>query len=164
MIRRLSVGAALVLALAAPGCQPSAHEPVLPSPDSIASFFGAGTDVQLQGNVLEIRGRIDPAFLRRGGRIWARSGPYFYLFNVKVRDALKAYPDLAAVRAIAFGPQGRELARATVQRADLTEIEWEHGLKLASRAQTEGTENPRYIEDLIHWGEDHTEHAYAGKR
>lgn len=135
-------------------------EPVLPEPEPVAAWFGGSTRVILSGNVLEIRGEMDPDHLRRGGRIWQRSGPYFYLFNVQVRDLLRDYPDLAAVRAVTYGPGGREIARAMLYRDRLSAIQWKEALARASLAQTQGTERPRRIEELIYYGEQHTEYAY----
>lgn len=144
------------------GCgRGEATEPVLPPADSTAAWFGEGTEVRHSGNVLEIRGEIDPDFLRRGGTIWERSGPYFYLFNVRVRDLLRDYPDLAAVRAVTVAPDGRELARALLHRDELSSVQWKEALARASLAQTKGTESPRRIEELIRYGEDHTEFSYG---
>lgn len=153
----------LVLVLAAlSGCAGGgATEPTLPQPDSVAAWFGEQTEASLSGNVLVIRGRMDPDYLRRGGRIWKRSGPYFYLFNVRVHELLRDYPELAAVRAVTLGPDGAELARAMLYRSELSEIQWKEALARASLAQTQGTENPRRIEQLIDFGEEHTEFRYA---
>lgn len=150
-------------ALSAACADGDAAEPVLPPADSTAAWFGGSTEVRHSGNVLEIRGEIDPDFLRRGGRIWARSGPYFYLFNVRVRDLLLEYPDIAAVRAVTLSPDGREVARALLHRNELSVVEWKEALARASLAQTHGTESPRRIEELIRYGEDHTEFSYAEK-
>lgn len=161
-MRRRFTAWALGAAVLGAGCAAGdAAEPVLPPPDSTAAWFGGDTEVRHRGNVLEIRGEIDPDFLRRGGRIWERSGPYFYLFNVRVRDLLEQYPDLAAVRAVALAPDGRELARAVLHRDALSSVQWKEALARASLAQTRGTESPRRIEELIRFGEDHTEFEYG---
>lgn len=153
------VGMALMAALS--GCERGEREPVLPAPDSVAAWFGAGTEARLSGNVLEIRGTMDPEFLRRGGSLWAQSGPFFYLFTVRVRDLLVDYPDLAAVRAVTLTPAGEEVARATLASRGLNEYEWREALALASLAQTEGTDNLRRIDALIRFGEEKTEYRYA---
>lgn len=161
-MRKLWLVAMLAWGMGAAGCTGTeAREARLPEADSVAAWFGEGTQARLSGNVLEVRGEIDPDFLRRGGRIWERSGPYFYLFNVHVRDLLEKYPDLAAVRAVTLAPDGRELARAELHRAELSVFEWKEALARASLAQREGTENPRRIEQLISYGEDHTEFRYG---
>jgi hypothetical protein len=143
------------------GCDDRDRALVLPDPTEAAGWFGPETEATVTGNLLVVRGTIDPAFLRRGGQIWARSGPYFYLFNVHVQRLFQEYPDLAAVRAITVTPDGRELARATLHRAELSEYQWRDALARASIAQTQGTASPRRIEDLIRFGEDRTEFQYA---
>jgi hypothetical protein len=134
---------------------------VLPDPASVTTWFGEGTEAELDGNVLEIRGTMDPDHLRRGGRLWARSGPYFYLFNVHVQQLLMDYPDLAAVRARTFTADGEEVAEAMLLRTELSEARWREALARSSLAQQEGTTNPRVIERLVQFGEDHTTFEYA---
>ena len=141
-------------------CGRAEREPVLPEPDSIAAWFGDETETRMNGNVLEIHGKVDPEFLRRGGSLWARSSPYFFLFNVKVRETLESYPDLAAVRAITYDSSGKELARATVKARELNEYEWRDALALASLAQREGTQSPRHIAALVRFGEEKIEYEY----
>lgn len=155
-----SIAAAVAVALALIGCGDAAREPVLPEPDSVAVWFGEGTEAELSGNVLEIRGVVDPDYLRRGGSLWRRSSPYFYLFNPRIRDVLTEYPDLAAVRAITFDGSGGEVARATLHARALNEYEWRDALALASLAQREGTQNLRHIDALIRFGEEKTEYGY----
>ncbi|HET7273993.1 MAG TPA: hypothetical protein VFI91_02370 [Longimicrobiaceae bacterium] len=153
------LAAALLAGLAACGSEsPSDWE--LPDPAVAQEWFGEDARVSLSGNVLELRGTIPAEFLRRGGSIWAESGPYFYIFNVKVQELLEQYPDLAGVRAIAYTEDGEEVARAMLRRDAITGGQFEHGVRLASRAQTEGTESPRRVEDLIQFGEEYTEYEY----
>jgi hypothetical protein len=154
------VAPAVAVMLAVAGCAEPDRDPVLPEPDSVAAWFGEGTEAQLNGNVLEIRGTIDPEYLRRGGSLWRQSSPYFYLFNVRVREVLTEYPDLAAVRAVTFDGNGDEVARATLLARALNEYEWRDALALASLAQREGTENLRHISALIRFGEEKTEYEY----
>jgi hypothetical protein len=147
--------------LLAGGCTTAEREWVMPDPIEAAAWYGPGTEASVSGNVLEIRGTIQDDLLRRGGRIWEQSGPYFYLFNVHVQALLRDYPDIAAVRAITYTTDGEELARATLHRSELSEIQWREALGRASLAQSQGTESPRRIEELIRYGEDRTEHRYA---
>lgn len=142
-------------------CDPGDNsEWLLPDPERVTTWFGEGTEASISGNVLEIRGSVDPDHLRRGGRIWARSGPYFYLFNVHVHNLFEEFPDLAAVRAITRTADGQEIARATLVRAEFPEPRWREALARSSLAQSQGTENPRNIERLIQFGEDHTRFEY----
>lgn len=147
-------------AAALAACEPEAREPVLPEPDSVAAWFGDVAEARLNGNVLEIHGRVDPEFLRRGGSLWRQSSPYFYIFNVKIRDVLTEYPDVAAVRAITHDGSGDEVARATLHARTLNEYEWREAVALSSLAQREGTESPRHVAALIRFGEEHTEYEY----
>ncbi len=152
--------AVLVPVIAACGSEsPSDWE--LPDPAKAQEWFGENANVTLSGNVLELRGTIPADFLRRGGSIWAESGPYFYIFNVKVQELLEQYPDIGGVRAIAYSEDGTELARAMLRRDAIAGGQFLRGVRLASRAQTEGTENPRRVEELIRFGEDFTEYSYA---
>lgn len=151
---------AVAVTLAFTGCGEADRPLVLPEPDSVAVWFGEGTEARLNGNVLEIRGAVDPEYLRRGGSLWRQSSPYFYLFTVKVRDLLTEYPDLAAVRAITFDGGGEEVARATLLSRELNEYEWRYALGLVSLAQREGTEHLRHIDALIRFGEEKTEYEY----
>src|SRR5690606_28541197 len=114
-----------------------------------------GTSAQFNGNMLEITGPMQDDYIRRGGRLWARSGPYYFLFNVHVRDLMTEYPDIAAVRATAVAEDGTEIATATLLRDDMNEYRWREALARASLAQRDGTRNPRLIERLVTFGEDH---------
>ncbi len=143
------------------GCSTPERDWVMPDPSEAAAWFGPDAEASVSGNVLEIRGVMADDLLRRGGRIWERSGPFFYLFNVHVQQLLRDYPDIAAVRAITYSQDGEELARATLHRSELSEVQWREALGRASLAQSQGTESPRRIEELIRYGEDRTDHRYA---
>jgi hypothetical protein len=142
------------------GCERADREWVLPDAAEVAAWYGEGAEAHFDGNRLEIRGTIDPDYLRRGGRLWARSGPYFYLFNVHIHQLLVDYPDIAAVRAIALTPSGEELAVATLARGGMNEPRWQEAMARVAIAQRDGTRNPRVVEQLIQFGEDHTEYSY----
>lgn len=161
MRRRLVLGLAVQVAAFAAGCQDAGQRDwTLPERDSIAEWFGEDTEVRLNGNVVEIEGEIDPEFLRRGGSLWAHASPYFYLFNVHVRDLVVEYPDVAAVRAIVYRGDD-ELARATLRTGEMSAFQWREALARSSRAQREGTEHPRFLSELVSFGEDHTEYEYT---
>lgn len=152
-----------LLALTGLGCAGTSSERgwELPAAEEVAEWFGEDIEVAFDGNVLDIRGTMGPDVLRRGGRIWARGGPYFYLFNVHVQQLLIDYPDIAGVRATTLTEAGEEIAVVTLLRSDLNEIRWREALARASLAQREGTDNPRLVERLIRFGEDHTEYRYG---
>jgi hypothetical protein len=157
VLARLGVA---VMMIAMNGCEQPDREWVLPDPAEVASWYGEGTEAHFDGNLLEIRGTIDPEFLRRGGRLWARSGPYFYLFNVHIYQLLIDYPDIAAVRATALTESGQELAVATLPRDEMNEPRWQEAMARVAIAQRDGTDNPRMVDRLIQFGEEHTEFSY----
>ena len=157
---RRSVWALFAAGLLLGGCG-TQQEWVLPEPAVAAEWYGDEVDARIDGNVLEIRGTMDADHLRRGGRIWAESGPYFYLFNVHVQRLLESYPDLAAVRAVTVDASGNELARAMLHRDKLNPVRWREALARSSLAQRDGTESPRTIERLIRFGEEHTDYEYS---
>ena len=132
----------------------------LPDPAAAAARYGDGATAQLSGNVLQVTVPMS-AELLRGGSIWRRSGPFFYLFSIATRDLFVQNDGLAGVRVIATDPEGTELARATLQRDVLSEFQWRQALSVSAVAQKEGTERPRTIEELIYFGQDHTDYTYA---
>ncbi len=149
----------LAAALVATACNDVAPGEGLPDPDSAAVRYGSGVEGEIRGNVLQLEVPFGDE-LRRGGPIWARGGPYFYLFTGATRDLFEENPQLAGVRVITRTPDGEEVARATLERGRLREHEWNRARNLAGRAQLEGTERPRLVEQLVFFGEDHTEHEY----
>jgi hypothetical protein len=158
---RITVYAAVCVAvLGIAGCEQSSA-PVLPDPVEAGERYRE--TAELRGNLLEVRVEV-PGDRMRGGGLWARSGPYFYLFSVATRDLFREYPDLAAVRVVTVTERGEEVARAMLTRGDLNEVTWRHALAYASRAQTEGTANPGHVAKLVREGEDAvTEYAYNPK-
>ncbi len=145
----------------AAGCDSGPATMELPSTSEVTEWYGEGTSADFNGNLLEIKGPMQDDYIRRGGRLWARSGPYFFLFNVHVRDLMQNYPDIAAVRVTAVTEAGEEIAVATLLRDDMNEYRWREALARSSLAQREGTRNPRLVERLITFGEDHTEFRYS---
>jgi hypothetical protein len=151
---------ALALVAALAGCGPPEAGP-LPDPNEAAALYGDGVAGELSGNVLELSVSLDPA-LERGGGIWIRGAPYFYLISPTTRDLFADYEGLAAVRAVVTDQQGRELSRAMLERGTITSVRWREGLSLAGVARRDGTERPRAIEELTAWAEERTEFSYPG--
>jgi hypothetical protein len=149
----------VVLALPLTGCEDRDAAPVLPDLVEVGSAYGEAVEGELLGNVLRVTVPMPEGF-ERGGSLWARSGPYFYLFTTATRDLLVAYPDLAAIEVSAVTDEGEEVARARLLRTTLNEVTWARAIAYASQAQTEGTESPRHVDRLVRWAEDHTEHEY----
>jgi hypothetical protein len=112
------------------------------------------------GNVVEIRIQQDLVQLERGGSLWARVGPYVYLFSPGTREVFARWDGVAAVRVITRSPRGDAIARATLLRTALDESRWRRARALLGHALQEGTERPSRLSDLLRFGEDHTDYAY----
>jgi hypothetical protein len=132
----------------------------LPDPAEAAARYGPAAEAALSGNLLEVRMVMAESLLSRGGVIWARSGPYFYLFSPPTQELFTEYPDLAAVRVVVVTEDADEVARAQLVRDALNEPRWRQALRLSAVAQQTGTERPRTLEELTYFGEEHTEFRY----
>lgn len=150
---------ALLLPLLGGGCG-GAGEARLPEPHAAAARLAPEAAGELRGNVLEVRIPLDATIVRRGGTIWARGGPYFYLFSLATRDILVEHPDLAAVRVVTVTGDGTEIARAMLRRDAFTENRWREAMARSALAQRDGTTRPRAIEEMVAWGEDYVEYEY----
>jgi hypothetical protein len=149
----------LIAALLGGACAP--EQGPLPQPDEAAALYGEGVEGTLSGNVLELQVELDPS-LARGGGIWIRGAPYFYLISPTTRDLFAEYEGLAAVRTVVTDVEGTELSRAMLERGAITSVRWREGLSLAGVARRDGTERPRAIEELTVWAEERTEFSYPG--
>jgi len=148
-----------------PGCGLLDREPLLlPTAEEARTHYETFPDlveVRLNGNVVEVVFAQAPAQLRRGGSLWAKVGPYIYLFTPGTRDLFEAYPGVAAVRTITTaGNGGQEAARAMLRRDDSNDILWRRSLNLLGHALQRGTQEPKRLEELVTWGERHTEFVY----
>ncbi len=154
---------ALVAATLASACDLLRREPPVPTAEQAAAYYHNASGVigvELSGNIVEVRVRQPANQLRRGGSLWARVGPYIYLFTPGTRDLLEAYGGVAAVRVITLAPGDVEVARATLMRDTLSDILWRRSLNLLGHALGEGTRRPSRLQDLAEWGERHTEYRY----
>jgi hypothetical protein len=145
----------------ATGC--GGQEPALrlPTPAELEGIYGPSVEVELSGNVVDVRA-VQPADqLRRGGSTWAKVGPYIYLFSPQTRDLFATYTGVAAVRVTTVDGRGRLVGRAILARGALNSVTWKKAINLAGRARLEGTERPSYILDLIEYGEETVEHEYG---
>jgi hypothetical protein len=156
-IRRFLLAAILCLPMAA--CSTGEGPLVLPDEATIEAAYGEGVDAEVSGNLVRLTVQMPEGF-ERGGTLWAKSGPYFYLFTTATRDLFAAYEDIAAVEVSTVTESGEEVARARLLRTELNAITWRRALAYASQAQTEGTESPRHVDRLVRWGEDVVEHEY----
>jgi hypothetical protein len=164
--RRGGLAAGLAAALlATAGCQLlERRAPVLPDDAVLAEAYGehrALVGAELRGNLAELRFEQRADQLRRGGSLWAKVGPYVYLFSPPTRELLERYPDLAAVRVVTVDVQGQEIARVTLLRDTLSDILWRRTLNILGHALQEGTQKPALLSDLVRWGERHTQYEYS---
>lgn len=117
----------------------------------------------VSGNVVEVRFQQPQEHLVRGGSLWARVGPYIYLFTEDTRELFRQYPGVAAVRTITIDGAEQEIARAMLLNDGMHEFEWRRSLGLVGLAIHEGTQRPRRVEELASWGESQTEFEYNPK-
>lgn len=158
--RRLALAVALLGGLVASGCGPE-PDVSLPSADEVDSYYTISAEhaVEMNGNVAEIIVQQSPTQLRRGGSLWARMGPYIYLFTDGTQQLFTDFGGLAGVRVITRAGN-TEVARATLARTALNSLTWRRTLNIAGRARRDGGTRLTLLEDLIDWGEDHTEFEY----
>jgi len=143
------------------GCERGgAGGPALPAAGQIEGLYGDQASVSLNGNVVDVRVEQGARQLRRGGPLWAKVGPYIFLFSPQTRQLLETYPGVAAVRVRTFAPSGDRIASVTLRRDALNAMTWDEAVRRVTRARTEGTEKPGYLEDLVEYGEDRTSFEY----
>jgi hypothetical protein len=145
------------------------QEPVdltLPTEDELEAYFSTVVgleEVSISGNVAVVVVRQSSEQLRRGGSIWARVGPYVYLFSDETRRLFEDHAGLAAVRVITKTDSGATVANALLARDELSDVLWRRSLNIAGLARRDGTQRVTLLEDLIEWGEDHTEFEYSAR-
>ena len=135
----------------------------LPSEADVGEHYASSADVsvRLSGNVVELTVDQPIRQVRRGGSLWAKVGPYIYLFSDQTETLLREYPGLSGVRVITrTGRDNAEVARAFLHRDALNELTWRRARNIAGKARTEGTRRPVLLEELVEWGQDHTEFGY----
>jgi hypothetical protein len=137
-------------------------ELVVPSAEEAAAYYTSenALEVHINGNVVVLTVRQSAAELRRGGSLWAKVGPYIYLFSDETRRLFEDFSGLAAVRVITRTVGGEEIANAILARDELTGVLWRRALNIAGQARLEGTERPGLLDVLVRWGEDHTTYTY----
>jgi hypothetical protein len=154
----------LLLIGVATACDALRRDTSLPPIETIREAYRNGgianATIEFEGNVVVLRVREPPAQLQRGGSLWAKVGPYIYLFNPATRDLFTEHRNIAGVRVITTGPGGREIARATLASGAINELLWMRALNLVGHAVNSGTERPATLEDLVRWGERYTEFRY----
>ena len=144
------------------GCEP-AVDMSLPSSGELAGRFGPTVDLRLNGNVVEVSVRQSPEQLRRGGRIWAKAGPYIYLFTPQTQSLFEEFGGVAAVRVTTLDGRDRLVARAMLERAQLNSVTWRRAINVAGKARVEATTRPNTMVDLIEFGEERTSFEYSDR-
>jgi hypothetical protein len=133
--------------------------PELDRVDAVYAEHGLQAEFRYSGNVLEMVVQQPADQLRRGGALWARVGPYIYLFSPGTRRLFAEYPGLAGVRAITM-VDDVEVARALLEREALTDHTWRRALAVLGEALEHGTARPATMDRLVQFGEQHTQYGY----
>ena len=156
--------ATAILATIGPtACEPASDLPLPTAADIEARYEStSGLTAELVGNVASLRVAQDPQQLRRGGSLWAKVGPYIYLFSDETRGLFVDYPGLAAVR-VSTNVGEAQVATALLTRDELSDVLWRRGMNIAGQARRDGTGRVTLLEDLVDWGEAHTEFEYNSR-
>lgn len=160
-VTAVAVAVAVAVGALAAGCDDGADEgPELPGPSALEGIYGERAEVSLNGNVVDVRARQDPRQLERGGSIWARVGPYIFLFSPQTQEIFERWPGVAAVRVRTVTGGENWVGEATLRRDALNAITWKEARRRVTRAREQGTEKPGYMEDLVGYGEERTDFRY----
>lgn len=162
VMRALVLATAVASSLACDRFFPERADITLPPVDSVqAQLAGSGIsgEIRYSGNVLEIMVEQPADQLRRGGPLWARVGPYIYLFTPGTRALIDRYDGIAGVRVITRVGD-TEVARAMLVRDALNDYSWPRAINTMATAIESGTARPSMIERLVNFGEQHTQFEY----
>jgi hypothetical protein len=166
MKTQIQWAALALLVMAGAACDrilPQRTDESLPELQAIAELYGRQgltAEFRYSGNVLEMLIQQPGEQLRRGGALWARVGPYIYLFSPGTREVFERYPGIAGVRAITTAGDA-EVARALLLRGELNEYGWRRALNVLGSALQEGTARPSTMDRLVQFGEQHTQYEYS---
>ncbi|MCA9737602.1 MAG: hypothetical protein KC645_08265 [Gemmatimonadetes bacterium] len=153
----------LVLALGGLACEQAALE-VPTADDVVAAYDYSGRlEAEMSGNVAEVTVYQPNRQLSRGGTLWAKVGPYVFLFSRETQSLFQQWGGLAGVRVITRAPGGQEVARALLTRDTFNDVTWNGAILAAAKARRDGTKSPGLIEDLVLFGEDHTTFEYSSR-
>jgi hypothetical protein len=134
----------------------------VPSASAVEEAFQyeGNLTVTMNGNVAEVTVVQPERQISRGGTLWAKVGPYILLFSAETELLFQDYSGLAGVRVKTILPSGQEIAQALLHRDTLNGLTWQRALNIAGRARRDGTRRPTLLEELVRWGENHTEYDY----
>jgi len=116
--------------------------------------------VSLNGNVVDVEVTQSSDHLVRGGSVWAKVGPFIYLFSPQTQELFETYSGLGGVRVTTHDSRGRMVAQAMLPRGALNSLTWPRAISLVAKARLEGTQRPSYILDLIDYGEEIADFEY----
>ncbi len=136
----------------------------LPTDAEAAAFYsshGSIEQVAVNGTIVEVRVRQPESQLRRGGTLWAKVGPYVYLFSPDTEALFQSYNGVAAVRVTTYTGKEKEVARVMLRRDALSDILWRRSQNILGHALQRGTDQPRLLEQLVDWGERYAEYEYS---
>jgi hypothetical protein len=154
-----------LIALAITACDrilPQRDDRTLPDIEIVRQAYagqGVTAGFRYSGNVLELVVEQPADQLRRGGPLWARVGPYIYVFSPATRELFDDYPGIAGVRAITMTGD-IEIARALLVRDALNEFSWRTSRSLLGEALEQGTARPATMDRLVRFGEQHAQFQY----
>jgi hypothetical protein len=134
----------------------------VPTADDVEEAFTyqGALSASMSGNVAVVTVTQPERQIRRGGTLWAKVGPYVVLFSQEAEGLFRNYPGLAGIRVVTKVPGGTEVARALLPRNRLNDLTWRRALNISGLARRDGTRRPTLLEDLVNWGEDHTDFEY----
>ncbi len=160
---RFSTLPAAVLVAVLAGCQ-TGTDLALPDEGDVVEYYdyASGVEAQVVGNVATVTVAQDAAQIRRGGALWAKVGPYVFLFSEETHQLFQDYPGLAGVRFVTEVGEA-EVASALLERAALSDVLWQRAKNIAGKARRDGSRRVTLLEDLVDWGEDHTEFEYNSR-
>ena len=154
--RRLSI--LLAAAFCTSACTAEASR--LPAAEELSGLYGGDAVLRMNGNVVDVQVSQDPAQIRHGGTLWAKVGPYIFLFSPQTQEVFERFPAVAAVRVRTFANRA-QLAEALLRRDELNSVTWREANRRVAKARLEGTRSPGHLEALVRYGEDHTEFEYS---
>ena len=154
----------VTMALAAPLVLMGCEEPVdlvVPTAEQVEGYYTyeGRLSAEVVGNVVTITVTQDAQQLRRGGTLWAKVGPYIFLFTAETQQLFQDYPGLAGVR-VRTTVGNAQVGSALLARDTLTDVLWRRSLNIAGQARRDGSERVTLLQDLVRWGEDRTEYEY----
>ncbi len=151
------------VSLLATGCQAPTDQAV-PSAEDVEAYYDHQTDLkaEVMGNVATLTVAQSAQQIRRGGALWAKVGPYVFLFTEETHQLFLDYPGLAGVRVVTRVGEAR-VASALLHRGELSGTLWRRSMNIAGQARRDGTRRVTLLEDLVDWGEAHTEFEYNSR-